>query len=176
MERHGELKYQETAVKDTNHHSTPIRTALWKIKATSIGKHGAAEPLWGWKMKQLLWKTDWQFLKKQIRTDINRQMIQKHEQKLRFIMALLKMATKQKKPECSRKDKRTSRQEGVCTMRQQPSVLERKGHQYLHEASREADLQRQRVERWLQGLGGEERMDSGSLMRTKLQFGKKRML
>lgn len=109
--------------------------------------------MWGWKTKQLLWKTDWQFLKKQIRSDINRQMIQKHEQKLRFIMALLKMATKQKKPECSRKDKRTSKQEGVCTMRQQPSVLERKEHQYLHEASREADLQRQRVEQWLQGLG-----------------------
>lgn len=74
---------------------------------------------------QLLWETDWQFLKKQIRSDINRQMIQKHEQKLMFIMALLKMATKQKKPECSQKDKQTSRQEGVCTMRQQLISLEK---------------------------------------------------
>lgn len=50
--------------------------------------------------------------KKQIRSDINRQMIQKHEQKLMFIMALLKMATKQKKPVFT--EGQTDKQTGRC--------------------------------------------------------------
>lgn len=94
-------------------------------------------------------------------------------------MALLKTAAKRGKPECSRKDKWTT--EVGCLHHDAAIIsLEKEENSNMGCSActkhlvKEADSQRQRVEGWLSGDGGEERRDSCSLMRTKLQCGKKR--